>query len=130
MAYKKATMLTIGVAAALLLGGTATVVLLKTEVSKPSIQDQMRSMKTVAVPAIMRFAQAHQDELPKSLAELHPYLPKDLAGIDDEHWEILASGKLTPQLMSKDVILLQQKNVPPDKQKIIVYTDGHVEYNK
>jgi hypothetical protein len=131
MAYKKATMLTIGVAAALLLGGTATVVVLKTEVSKASIQDQMRSMKTVAVPAIMRFAQAHQDELPKSLAELQPYLPKDLAGIDDEHWEILASGKLTPQLMSKrGVILLQQKNVPPDKQKIIVYTDGHIEYNK
>jgi hypothetical protein len=88
MAYEKATMLTIGVAAALLLGGTATVVVLKTEAvhtSKASIQDQMRSMKTVAVPAIMRFAQAHQDELPKSLAELQPYLPRDLAGMDDEH---------------------------------------------
>ena len=130
MAYKKATMLTIGVAAALLLGGTATVVLLKTEVSKASILEQMSTMKMSVFPAIFKFAQAHQDELPKSLAELQPYLPKDLAGIDDEHWEILDSGKLTPQLMRNDVILLQQKNVPPGKQKIIVYADGHVEYNK
>lgn len=130
MAYKKVTALTIGVAAALLLGGTATVVVLKTGVSKASILDQMSSMKTVAFPAIMRFAQAHQDELPKSLAELHPYLAKDLAGMDDEHWEMLASGKLTPQLGKRDVILLQQKNVPPGKQKIIVYADGHIEYNR
>ena len=27
-------------------------------------------------------------------------------------------------------ILLQQKNLPPDKPRIILYADGHIEYKK
>ena len=82
-------------------------------------------------PAILKFAQTHQDELPKSFAELRPYLPTNVAGIDDDHWEIFASGKMTAQFIKQpNVILIQQKNVPSGKPKVIVYADGHIEYKK
>jgi RNA polymerase sigma factor (sigma-70 family) len=114
MTWTKAkTAIVVGVG--VLLVAATTIPVVKT---KQGVSEQMSTMKKSVFPAILNFAQAHQDELPKSLAELQPYLPRDLVGIDDEHWEILVSGKMTPQLVSKrDVILLQQKNVPPDKKK-------------
>lgn len=84
-------------------------------------------------PALLQFAQAHQDDLPKTLAELHPYLPAKLTHLDDEHWELPSIGKMSPLVNGSDankVILLQQKGVVPERPKIIVYGDGHIEYRK
>src|SRR5581483_11250559 len=106
-------------------GGTKNAALLE----EMPVKEQMSTVKMEGFPAILRFAQAHQDELPKSLADLKSYLPAGLTGVDDEHWEILQSGKVTPEFVTqRNLILLQQKNVPPEKSKIIVYADGHIEY--
>jgi hypothetical protein len=97
------------------------------------LKEQMGDLKGGFYPAMMKFAQAHQDELPKTIVDLRPYLPKKLAYLDDEHWELLSTGKITPLVNGSDAskaILLQQKNLPPDKAKIIVYADGHIEYKK
>ncbi len=94
------------------------------------LKDQMGDLREVH-PAMMKFAEAHQDELPKTVAELKPYLPPKLASLDDEHWELPTTGKMTPLMNGPNAnasILIQQKNVPPNKPKIIVYADGHIEY--
>ena len=82
-------------------------------------------------PAMMKFAEAHQDELPRTVAELKPYLPPKLAALDDENWELPTAGKMTPLINGINAntsILIQQKNVPPNRPKIIAYADGHIEY--
>jgi len=97
---------------------------------KIAFMGNMRSIKAAVIPAFIQYAQAHQDEIPKSMADLQPYLPPDITGMDDDHWEILASGKLTPQLTQKDTVLFQQKNLPSGQYgnlKIVGYTDGHLE---
>jgi hypothetical protein len=84
-------------------------------------------------PALVKFAQAHQDDLPASVAELRPYLPGKLSYLDDEHWNLPANGKMSPLVNGRnanEVILLQQKGVSPERPKIIVYGDGHIEYRK
>jgi hypothetical protein len=84
-------------------------------------------------PAFTQFAQAHQDDLPKTVAELRPFLPAKLAFLDDEHWELPASGKLAAVLNGSDsakTILLQEKSLLPDRPRIIIYGDGHIEYRK
>jgi hypothetical protein len=91
------------------------------------LAQQIGVIKASAFPAIMFFAQAHQDTIPTSMAELQSYLPTNTVGMDDDHWQISASGKLTPLLTRGDVILLEQKQVPPGAPKIIVYADGHIE---
>jgi len=96
------------------------------------LKQQMGDLRG-AHPALMAFAQAHQDELPKTIADVRPYLPPKLAYLDDEHWELPASGKMTPLMngtTASTAILLQQKNLPSDKPKIILYADGHIEYKK
>jgi len=83
--------------------------------------------------ALMEFAKAHEDDLPKTVAELQPYLPQKLAYLDDEHWEMPTVGKLTQLMNGKDansIVFLQERNVPPDKARIIVYADGHIAYQK
>ena len=84
-------------------------------------------------PAMMKFARQHQDDLPKTVSELKPYLPANLAKLDDDHWEIPSSTKFTPITTSSNAntgVLFQQKNVPAGKSKIVVYADGHIEYKK
>jgi hypothetical protein len=84
-------------------------------------------------PAMTKFAQEHQDELPKSVSELKPYLPAKLAKLDDEHWELPSNGKMTALITSSNSssgVLLQEKNTPPGKARIVVYADGHIEYKK
>ena len=129
MAWTKAkTAIVVGVGVGVLLVAGTTI---PNVITKQAVSEQMRTMKMSVYPAILKFAQAHQDELPKSLADLKPYLPASLTGVDDEHWEILQSGKVTPEFVTqRNLILLQQKNVPPEKSKIIVYADGHIEYKK
>jgi hypothetical protein len=139
MAWTKAkTVIVVGVGVLLVAGTTITVV--KTNqgetqkvglIEEMPVKGQMSAMKMSVFPAIMKFAQAHQDELPKSLTDLKPYLPASLNGVDDEHWEILQSGKVTPEFVTqRNMILLQQKNVSREKPRIIVYADGHIEYKK
>jgi len=106
------------------------------EVARTSVKErtyriaEMDMMRGSVFPAVMQFAREHQDEIPTSMADLKPYLPADASGVDDDHWQISATGKLTPLLRRGDVILFQQKNVPPDqKQKITVYADGHIAWN-
>jgi len=139
MAWSKAkTAIVVGVGVLLVAGTTITVVKTKQGgtqkaalIEEMPVKEQMSTMKMSVFPAIMKFAQAHQDELPNSLADLKPYLPASLNGVDDEHWEMLQGGKVTPEFVTqKNLILLQQKNVPPEKSKIIVYADGHIEYKK
>ena len=129
MAWTKAkTAIVVGVGVGVLLVAGTTI---PNVITKQGVSEQMRTMKLSVVPAIWKFAQAHQEELPKSLTDLKPYLPTSLTGVDDEHWEILQSGKVTRAFVTQtNVILLQQKNVPPEKSKIIVYADGHIEYKK
>src|SRR4051794_17135339 len=84
-------------------------------------------------PALIEFARAHDDDLPKSLVELRSCLPKQLAYLDDEHWELPAAGKLTVLMNAKDAntsVFLQEKNVAAGQAKIVVYADGHIEYRK
>jgi hypothetical protein len=139
MAWTKAkTAIVVGVGVLLVAGTTITVVKTKQGgtqnaalMEEMPVKEQMSTMKMSVFPAILKFAQAHQDKLPKSLTDLKPYLPASLAGVDDEHWEILQSGKVTPEFVTqRNLILLQQKNVPPEKSKIVVYADGHIEYKK
>lgn len=84
-------------------------------------------------PSLEAFAKAHQDELPKTINELHPFLPPKLAYLDDEHWELPSTGNFTLLVSRKDsppLILLQEKNVPADKSRIVIFADGHIEYRK
>ena len=100
---------------------------------KLAFMEHMKSIKATVIPAFIQYAAAHQDEIPKSMSDLQPYLPPNTTGMDDDHWEILASGKLTPQLTLKDIVLFQQKNVPSGQYanlKIIGYTDGHLTARK
>ncbi len=145
MAWTKIkTTLVIG-AAALLAAGTATNFLASShsgagqptglidKMSKKSaIMQQMDLMREVS-PAIRAFAAAHNDELPTTLAELQQYLPSNGAMIDDAHWEIRATGKMARLMERPDlgkVVLVQQKDVPADTAKIIVYADGSIRYKK
>lgn len=93
---------------------------------KNSMVAEMAVMKESVFQAVMLFAKEHQDEIPKSMADLNPYLQANASGVDDDHWQISASGKMTPLLTRGDVILVEQKNVPPSQKRLILYTDGHV----
>jgi hypothetical protein len=141
MAWTKAkTAILVGIGI-LLAAGTTTLVVIKAhnatnetdsittkaDAVKESVAAQAGAMKESAFPAAMKFAQDHQDEIPKSIADLKPYLPASTDGMDDDHWQISATGKMTPLLTRGDVILLEQKNVPLGEKRIILYTDGHVE---
>jgi hypothetical protein len=93
----------------------------------------MNSVKMTVIPAFIQYAKEHNDEVPSSMADLQPYLPPDTNEIGYDNWEILASGKLTPQLTQKNILLLQQKTVPSGQYggvKIIGYTDGHFTIKK
>ena len=95
---------------------------------KVSFMAQMNSIKTTVIPAFVQYAKEHNDDIPKSMADLQPYLPPNSVGMDDDHWEIIATGKFTPQLTQKNIILFQQKYFPDGQfagLKIIGYTDGH-----
>jgi hypothetical protein len=84
-------------------------------------------------PAFAKFAAAHQDDLPKNLAELRPSLPPKLADLKDDDWELPRRGKMAPLINGNNAanaILLQQRNVPSGRPKIIVYADGHIEYKR
>jgi RNA polymerase sigma factor (sigma-70 family) len=141
MTWTKAKMAIVVGIGILLAAGTTTVVVVKAHtatnqrdsiaaqagVMKESVAAQAGVMKGSVFPAIARFAIEHQDEIPKSIVDLKPYLPASADGMDDDHWQIPATGKLTPLLTRGDVILIEQKNVPPGEKRIILYTDGHVE---
>jgi hypothetical protein len=97
-----------------------------------NLKQQMADLRAFH-PALMEFARQHNDDLPKTVAELKPYLPKQLAYLDDDRWEMPTAGKLTPLMNGKDAnstIFLQEKVVAADKAKIVLYADGHIEYRK
>jgi hypothetical protein len=82
-------------------------------------------------PAMVKFAQEHQDDLPRTVAELRPYLPARLADLNDGQWEIPATGKMAVLLQPERAagnVLLQQKNVAANTARIVVFADGHLEY--
>jgi hypothetical protein len=145
------TLTTVAVIAFLLIFGTAIVIKLNTPPGIDSsnsttplgglfqratavsrLKQQMGDLREV-FPAMTSFAREHQDDLPKTITELRPYLPAKLATLDDQHWEIPSSGKMTPLVTSPTAngrVLFQEKNTPPGKAKIIVYADGHIEYKR
>ena len=144
-------LIAVGVVLALLLVGTAITIRFQSGASGGSdnsktplgglfgramavsdLKQQMGDLRSFH-PALMQFARAHDDDLPKTVAELRSCLPKQLSYLDDEHWELPTTGKLTSLMNAKDAnttIFLQQKNVAPGKAKIIVYADGHIEFRK
>lgn len=84
-------------------------------------------------PSVAKFAAAHQDDLPKNMAELRPYLPPKLADLKDDDWELPPGGKMSALISASNApnaILLQQRNSPTGRPKIIVYADGHIEYKR
>jgi hypothetical protein len=96
------------------------------------LKQQMGDLREV-FPALMTFAREHDDDLPKTIAEVHPYLPAKLASLDDQHWEFLSFGKMGPMMASSNAasqVLLQEKNTPQGKGRIVVFLDGHIEYKK
>lgn len=96
------------------------------------LKQKMGDLRTLH-PALMEFAKVHEDDLPKTVAELKPYLPPKLAYLNDEHWEMPTTGKLTTLMKAKDAnstVFLQEKAVAPGKAKIILYADGHIEHRK
>jgi RNA polymerase sigma factor (sigma-70 family) len=129
----------------LLVGGSTTMVVVEAKSGKgplgpfmekkrqkDALVEQVGSMRSVFA-AIIEYAHAHQDELPKSFAELNAFLPASIIGMDDDHWEMPVRGKITTLMKRQDLnslVLIQQKNVPPDKAKIIMYMDGSVTYKK
>jgi len=97
-----------------------------------NLKEQMRDLRAFH-PALMEFARQHDDDLPKTVAELKPYLPKQLTYLDDDRWEMPTAGKLTPLMNGKDAnstIFFQQRLVAAGKAKIVLYADGHIEYRK
>ena len=148
---RKRTLLILAVTAALVLIGTAILFSLNSrDVNEPGgsrttfgglfhraavvadLKQQMGDLRG-AHAAFMQFAQAHQDDMPKTIADLRPCLPQKLAYLDDEHWELISTGKMTPLMNgagANEAILLQQKNLPPARPRIIIYADGHIEYKR
>jgi prepilin-type processing-associated H-X9-DG protein len=151
MRLKKKVFTAIGVLAVLVIVGTAVVL----QMSSPSGGDTSNSTtplgglfnRATAVsrlkqkmgdlrevfPAMASYAREHQDDLPKTIADLHPYLPAKLASLDDQHWEIPSSGKMAPLTSSSSAasqVLLREKDTPPGKGRIVLYADGHIEYKK
>src|SRR5689334_288457 len=61
------------------------------------LKEKMGDLRGVH-PALLSFAKGHDDELPKTISDMRPFLPAKLAFLDDEHWELPATGKLTPLL--------------------------------
>jgi RNA polymerase sigma factor (sigma-70 family) len=97
---------------------------------KVSFMTKMGSVKMTVIPALMQYAKEHDDNIPASMADLQPYLPPDTNGINYDNWEILATGKFTPQLEQHNTVLLRQKSVPAGQylnMRIVGYTDGHLE---
>ena len=92
------------------------------------LKEQMGDLRAFH-PALMEFARAHEDDLPRSIAELRPYLPKKLAYLEDGHWELPSTGKFSSLVSAtgaNELKLLQEKQT--GKPRIIVYADGHIEY--
>jgi len=88
----------------------------------------MKTVQMTVIPAFLQYAKEHEDEIPQRMTDLQSYLPPDTNGISYDNWEILATGKLTPQLRRKNVILLQQREVPDGQYnglRLVGYTDGH-----
>jgi RNA polymerase sigma factor (sigma-70 family) len=133
MAWTKAKTSVVAGTALLLVAGTTTVIVVQhrpgiIRPARTEILSQMQSIKMPVFQAMVQYAQAHQDEIPKRPSELKPYLPADSPVLDEDHWEIIASGKLTPLLKRNDVVWLQEKNKPAGQPRIVGYTDGHLEY--
>jgi hypothetical protein len=148
---KKKTLVAIAIAAVLIIVGTAVIL----QITAPSnggssssitplgglfnratavsrLKQQMGDLREV-FPALATFAREHQDDWPKTIAELRPYLPAKLAALDDQHWEFVTSGKLATLTSSSNAAnqaLLQEKNTPSGKSRIVIYVDGHIEYRK
>jgi hypothetical protein len=152
MKLRNKALLGIGIILGLLLVGTAVTITLQsgaggTEASGgktplgglfgraravSNLKQQIGDLRSLH-PALMEFARTHEEELPKTVAELRPYLPKQLDYLDDEKWEMPASGKLTLLMNATNAnttIFLQERDVAPGKAKIVVYADGHIEYRR
>jgi RNA polymerase sigma factor (sigma-70 family) len=145
MAWTKAKTAIVTGVVVLLAAGTTTLVIVKQQhpirsmsgtnpgdfaPDKASLMAQMQSVKMTFIPAFIQYAQDHNDYIPPSMAELKAYLPPDTNGMGYDNWEILATGKLTPQLQQHDTVLFRQKQVPEGQYhnlQIIGYTDGHLE---
>jgi len=150
MAWTKAkTAITAGVIIILATGTATTLVIAKHQHQRPaesplikgtnpgdfapdkvSFMNQMGLIKSTVIPALMQYAKEHNDDIPASMADLQPYLPPDTNGINYDNWEILATGKFTPQLKQRNTVLLRQKSVPAGQylnMRIVGYTDGHLE---
>ena len=133
MAWSKAKTAVVIGAIVFLATGTTTLVVVKAHAvvkQRNSMAAEAGVMRESVFSAVMFFAREHQDEIPKSMADLKPYLPADASGVDDDHWQISVTGKMTPLLTRGDVILVEQKNVLPGQQKLILYADGHVARKK
>jgi RNA polymerase sigma factor (sigma-70 family) len=133
MAWSKAkTAIVIG-AVVFLATGTTTLVVVKAQTAvnqRNSLAAEIGVMREGVFQAVMLFAKDHQDEIPKRMADLKPYLPANVSGVDDDHWRLSATGKMTPLLTRGDVILIEQQHVPPGRKLLILFTDGHVERKK
>ena len=129
MAWTKAkTTIVAAAAGILLMAGTGTVVVNHSQIGdklrhKDEIVSRMEAVKMSVFSAVIQYAQAHQDEIPPSLSNLKPNMPADApAGMDDDHWQIVASGKLTPLMQRTDVILIEEKNVPAGQRLSVTLT--------
>src|SRR5262245_49398224 len=117
---KKKMLMSLGIAAALLMFGIAVIFKLNSPSGSDSsnsttplgglfqranavsqLKEFMGDLREV-YPAMTKFAQEHQDDLPKTLTDLRPYLPSKLAKLDDDHWELPSSGKMAPVINSSN----------------------------
>ena len=94
------------------------------------LKERMAQLRDVW-PAMSRYAEDHKGVLPTNIVSLQSYLPPSLTNLSDERWEMPSAGMMAQPLMQKnDVVLLAQKNIPPDKPRIVVFGDGHIEYKR
>src|SRR4051812_29429837 len=109
--FKKALVIIFGIAAALWIGAAIVIRLhsspgsyadasttplgglIEKMVGVSRLKDFMGELRAI-YPAFVKFAGSHQDDLPKTLVDLKPYLPAQLAGLSDERWELPSTGKM------------------------------------
>ncbi len=145
MAYKKTAAVITGIAAVLLVGVIVSVPSARTAVRNlpqkiegnipgrekdAALRRQMLAMKTSVWPALMKYADAHEGQFPKSMDELHSFLPPELAAMDDAHWRITAGDKSAVPNTPEQLTFCEQINQPAGQPRIVLYADGHVERRK
>jgi septal ring factor EnvC (AmiA/AmiB activator) len=88
-------------------------------------QIQLSQVEPIGI-AMLQYAEEHEGNLPKQLAEVKPYLGENQGGIDLESFEILTKGKIDNVSNPAEAPWARQKKHNAQNQEIYSYLDGNV----